>query len=188
MVLPDLRCHGRSTGKYITYGVREHRDIKAVMDKLIGDGAVAKRVSVFGVSMGATISILYAAKDRRCESVMVVAPFVSAKEILRSKMLFTEDEKIDAIVAAAGRITGCNMAQSSALQAVKGLQRPLLMVHGTLDMVVPYEHGRWIYDAAPGPKEFRTLRFSGHTTSMVFRDEEFTESLIRLNTRGLAAK
>ena len=187
VVLPDLRAHGRSTGDYVTFGALEQHDIKAVMDALIEDGTVAKRVSAFGVSMGATIAILYAALDKRCESVLTVAPFASAREILRSQLPLTSNERIDEILVAAGRIAHCNLMDTSAVAAAMKLRCPFVLYHGSLDMVVPYEHGRWIYDAAGGPKRFERLHLSTHTTSMVFRNDQYAAAIAELSTKGLPA-
>ena len=41
-------------------------------------------------------------------------------------------------------------------------QGPLLASHGTSDTLVPYELGRKLFDAAPGPKEFFTIDNGDH--------------------------
>ena len=66
VVLPDLRAHGRSGGKYVTYGALEKLDVKAVMDDLIGSGTVHKNVYVFGVTLGAATAIQYGSVSLSC--------------------------------------------------------------------------------------------------------------------------
>jgi fermentation-respiration switch protein FrsA (DUF1100 family) len=39
---------------------------------------------------------------------------------------------------------------------------PVLSSHGTADTLVPYELGRKLFDAAPGPKEFFAIEGGGH--------------------------
>jgi fermentation-respiration switch protein FrsA (DUF1100 family) len=39
---------------------------------------------------------------------------------------------------------------------------PLLLIHGTQDKVIPYEHVQALYAAASGKKELVTLNESGH--------------------------
>jgi fermentation-respiration switch protein FrsA (DUF1100 family) len=41
-------------------------------------------------------------------------------------------------------------------------QGPVLFSHGTADTLVPYELGRKLYDAAPGPKEFYVIDGGDH--------------------------
>ena len=48
------------------------------------------------------------------------------------------------------------------LNLIAGLRAPLLVLHGEDDMVVPVEHGRALFDAAPAPKRMRVVRGVGH--------------------------
>jgi uncharacterized protein len=48
------------------------------------------------------------------------------------------------------------------LRLICGLRAPLLVIHGERDQIVPAEHGRALYDAAPRPKRLRILPRVGH--------------------------
>jgi len=48
------------------------------------------------------------------------------------------------------------------LERVRRLRRPLLVIHGTRDNVIPTWHGRRLYDAAPGPKWPAWVEGAGH--------------------------
>lgn len=49
------------------------------------------------------------------------------------------------------------------MERIKRYNGPLLSSHGTTDLVVPFEQGRQLYEAAPGqPKEFFQIDRSGH--------------------------
>jgi len=54
---------------------------------------------------------------------------------------------------------------------------PLLMLHAREDDVVPYEMGRALYDAAPGPKEFWDVPGRGHTLAFGPDGAEFRPRL-----------
>ena len=43
------------------------------------------------------------------------------------------------------------------IDIIKNLHCPLLIIHSKDDEVIPYSHGKRIYNAAPGPKEFVTI-------------------------------
>jgi fermentation-respiration switch protein FrsA (DUF1100 family) len=49
---------------------------------------------------------------------------------------------------------------------------PLLMFHGEGDPVVPPAHGRRLFDAAAGPKEFVAVAGTGHTEAFGDRRPE----------------
>lgn len=74
VVLPDLRAHGHSTGRYVTYGALEKHDQKHVIDELFKERLIAEPVYVFGASVGASVAIQYAAMEPRVRGVMAMAP------------------------------------------------------------------------------------------------------------------
>lgn len=76
VVLVDLRGHGRSTGKYLTYGLQEAKDLSQVINVLEEQNLVAGKLGVYGVSYGATTSIHLAGQDPRIGAVVAVAPFI----------------------------------------------------------------------------------------------------------------
>ena len=79
-VLVDLRGQGRSTGKYMTFGVQEAKDLSQVIDAIERRGLLAGNLGVYGISYGATTSIHLAAADRRIRAVVAVEPFCTARE------------------------------------------------------------------------------------------------------------
>ena len=79
-VLVDLRGHGRSSGKYMTFGLQEAKDLSQVIDALERKGLLAGNLGVYGISYGATTSIHLAAVDRRIRAVVAVEPFSTARE------------------------------------------------------------------------------------------------------------
>lgn len=48
------------------------------------------------------------------------------------------------------------------LARMKGVRCPVLVVHGTADRVVPFWHGRRLFEALPGQKEFFPVEGAGH--------------------------
>jgi fermentation-respiration switch protein FrsA (DUF1100 family) len=51
------------------------------------------------------------------------------------------------------------------------IRAPLLILHGDADEVVPHAHGRALFDAAPEPKAFFTIRGARHNdTYLAGRD------------------
>ena len=56
--------------------------------------------------------------------------------------------------------------------------RPLLLMHGTFDTVVPAAHGQKLYDLAKEPKEFWLLPEAGHTTLYDHSPDEFKRRVL----------
>ena len=81
-VLADLPGHGRSSGDWLRYGVREANDLSALLTELAKSGRLAEPVGVVGVSYGAATGIQLAAVDSRVRAVVAIAPFSSLEEVV----------------------------------------------------------------------------------------------------------
>ena len=71
----------------------------------------------------------------------------------------------DLIIMSSSQIPGNEEAIFGVLDSlakIGRLQAPLLVIHGEADEVVPFAQGRAVFDAAPEPKTFVTLRGSRH--------------------------
>ena len=179
VVLMDLRAHGWSEGSYITWGAKEKHDVKAVMDDLLGDGTVRGPVYALGSSFGAGVAVQYAAIDPRCRGVMAIAPPQSCREITRRMLPLESKAEYEAALALAGKIADFNPDEASAEQAAAHLKCPLILVHGYLDLIVPYRHGQAVYRAAAEPKKMITLWRDGHA-SEIARDEWIADRIDEL--------
>jgi len=174
VVLPDLRAHGRSGGRYITYGALEKLDIKAVIDHLAKEGSIHTPVYVFGTNLGGSVAIQYAAIDERCKGVMAVAPYKGIASVgwTRVKLMAPAMslEQFQQVLARAGQIGQFDPAQASAVAAARQLKCPLLLVHGILDLSVPLEHSKAIYEAAMCPKKLETPTFEIFVLPAILED------------------
>ncbi len=71
----DLRAHGASGGDLLTFGGDEYLDVSAAVDYLQARPDVdSAKIGVMGLSLGASASILSAARDKRLAAVAADAP------------------------------------------------------------------------------------------------------------------
>jgi len=158
VVLPDLRAHGDSGGKYITFGVQEKFDIKALINDLKRQGLVEGDIFVFGVNYGADVALQYAAIDQRVAGVMAVEPHSDFRSYAYQSLAHRlGPDEIEDVIEQAGEIANFDVDSSSSVTAVAKISCPLLLVHGLLDTSAPAEGTRRIFMAAKEPKELRTL-------------------------------
>ena len=163
VVLPDLRAHGRSGGEYVTWGYKEKHDIKAVMDELtLLENVVSEDIYVCGASLGGSVAIQYAAIEYRCKGVLALAPPAGARPIARRMLMTLTDAAFEEALARAGQMASFDPDRTSAVAAAAALSCPIIIVHGWLDLVVPYDHSRKIHAAAGGPKKLVGV-LTGHT-------------------------
>lgn len=171
VVLPDLRAHGDSGGKYMTWGAIEKYDMKEIVDALIAEQLIAPRIYALGGSVGGCVAVQYAAIDTRCEGVMALAPPTGIRGGAKLLSPFSTEEAVDSAVSRAGAMAGFDPENASAVVAAARLKCPLILVHGRLDVVVPYQHSRNIYNAAWEPKKLIRLWFADHNGVQVGRNK-----------------
>jgi len=170
--LVDLRGHGRSSGKWLTYGVRESRDLSQVIDALEDRGLIAGRLGVYGISYGATTAIHLAGRDGRIEAVVAVAPFSTMRDevphyihtILPGAGAAISDESLQEAIDGAGEMGRFNPDVASAVAAIRRTHAPVLILHGTNDWMVPHWHALRLRDAAPDRTRLVLIPGLGHVT------------------------
>ena len=74
-----------------------------------------------------------------------------------------------------------------ALAAVKAIKSPLLVAHSREDDIIPYTHGRALYQAANEPKQFLELS-GGHNDGFLFVRQEWVAELAAFLDRAAAGK
>lgn len=171
--LVDLRGHGRSAGKYITYGVQESKDMVEVINHLEQQGLIIGKLGVWGISMGASTAIQLAARDQRVETVVAVAPYLSLRAVVpsltRVALPFTRwtmsDDSIQKIVDHAGEVAGFDPDEADTLKAIKQTDIPILLVHGKWDAVCPPEHSRTLQATDPERIDLVEAPYVGHLTA-----------------------
>jgi len=158
IVLFDFRAHGASEGRTTTYGIREQRDVQAVIDWLKCERPNQAHVIVgLGSSQGAMALALAAAEDRRIDALILDSPFVSPYALAMhhaGRVPLIGRPLACLILAEMSAQTGTNFFSASAEQAVAQCgSRPVLVIHGADDILMPAEHARRLFEAATGPRE-----------------------------------
>jgi len=172
VVLLDLRTHGRSGGRYITWGAKEKLDIRCVIDQLLAEGRIHEPIQVFGSSYGACVAIQYAAADPRCKGVIALAPPASLRLIGKRILFLSRASTYEAALKRAGELAEFDPEEASAVKAAVGLKAPLVLVHGWWDIIVPTLHSRLIRAAAAGRCRLIWLPLANHPPE-VFRTKRW---------------
>lgn len=147
------------------------RDLRAVLDLVTErDDVDARRLFLLGFSGGAAVSCQVAAEDRRVAGVVLAAcpaelSFLFKREelaqtITRARQIGTiRDDSFppDPLQWLESLYT---VRPETAIACLSG--RPLLMVHGREDELVPVEHAKQLYELAGEPKELLILEGAGH--------------------------
>jgi pimeloyl-ACP methyl ester carboxylesterase len=153
-VLVDLRGHGDSTGKHITFGAREARDISVVIDDLAARGWDVSRVGLFGVSYGASVALLSA--ERAVPELMRGAFAAQARGI--------SDRQFAVAHGKQARIAGFDWSDADIPAGLKRTTAPVLLLHGEADTWLSSEHSRELFRHAPEGSRLELAPRDNHVT------------------------
>ena len=163
----DSRGAGRSTGE-IAFGAREREDVESVVDYLTTRPDVdAGRIGALAFSMGAASTLMAAADDKRIRAVVDDSGWADVHHWLRPKLT-------DMFLHPRARFTPLSMKLIELRTGIdfddlkpgdvvgRIAPRPLLIVHGADDDVVPASDGDELFAAAREPKELWRVEDAGH--------------------------
>jgi hypothetical protein len=185
VILPDLRGHGRSTGKWLTYGERESRDLSQVLDELARRDRVTEPIHVYGASYGGATAILLGRRDPRIRSVVAVAAYASPEDAVRGYLRriypawLVPDSRIDRALEEAGRIAGFDPKKDAPIERVGRGAPPLLLIHGRDDRVVASRQSERLHRAAKGSGQLLLLDGTGHAAVFADRSGIILEESLR---------
>ena len=173
-VLVDLRGQGSSSGRFLTYGVVERRDLVQLLDRLLARGLVAPPIGVFGASYGAATAIELAGVDPRIEAVVAVAPFADLRSVVPDYLRFylpglwrlVPAARIQRAIDEAGRQAAFDPDQASPRLLVQRTRARVLILHGSDDRNIPLRHTELIQAAAPDRVERRIVPGKDHNSLM----------------------
>lgn len=158
-LLFDLRNHGTSEASTTTFGLHEVRDVQAAFDYLAAQPEVdPQRIGLFGVSMGGATAIRATARIPQVKVLIVEAAFASFPQVVgdgvKHVIRVTAFPFSDLIVWMTSQQIGVDVSQSRPIDDIASISpRPILIIHGTADVVVPVRHGYRLYEAADDPKQ-----------------------------------
>lgn len=178
VLLVDQRCHGKSEGHTITFGIKERFDclewIRYANERF---GNVPILLS--GVSMGAATVLMAAGQDlpENVKAVIADCPYDAPSNII--KKVLGQDmgmpvKLVYPLIRFGGMVYGgFNLDADSPVAAVQRAQVPILLIHGDDDRFVPYEMSCNIHAAAPETVEFHTVPGAGHALNYMTAPEEY---------------
>jgi dipeptidyl aminopeptidase/acylaminoacyl peptidase len=172
VLMPDSRGHGSSSGRIITYGVRESDDVHRWAALLLHEPGVV-RLYGLGQSMGAAILLESLPSEPRFRAVVADCPFASFEEIafdrldqngLRSRALSWPLLELGFTYA---RIRyGVNLWNASPAAALARTRTPVLLIHGAADDNIPPRHSRTLHASDRARTELWEVPGAGHVASL----------------------
>ena len=183
ILIPDQRSHGKSEGKYITFGVKESQDMQCWIsyhNKTYGDLPLI----LSGLSMGASTMLYLADADlpKNVKGIIADCGFTSPREIIKS--VFQGVIHLPAaptLLAAelfARLFAGFSLTEKDTRKTLQNSKLPVLLVHGVEDGFVPCEMTRQAYAACKEPKELLLVEGADHGISFLVAKDRYVKTVV----------
>lgn len=164
----DYRGYGKSTGKPSEEGL--YRDAQTAWAYLTGQRGIAPgRIVLFGESLGGAVAAWLAARGRPGALVLSSAP-ASAPELAADIYPWLPTRWLVRL-------------RHDTRAALADVRCPVLVAHSPDDEIVPFRHGKMLFDAAAAPKVFLPLA-GGHNDGFIFMREAWVDALAGFLDRG----
>lgn len=165
VLLFDFRGNGDSEDGPQSLAHYEQSDLRAAIEYAARRRPDAALVLV-GFSMGAAVSILVAARDDRVQAVVADSPFAEMRGVIShviGKLRLPPFPLLWLTDRATRLRYGYGFAEVAPIDVVADLApRPLLLLHGDEDGLIPVEHSQRLYRAAGEPKQLRLFAGADH--------------------------
>jgi len=188
----DQRAHGRSEGKYITFGVKESKDIEGWIryhNEHIGQYPII----LSGLSMGASTVLYLADADLpgNVRGIIADCGFTSPKEIIST--VYRRTTHLPATLSIwvadlfARLFAGFSLDEKNTTKSLASSKVPVMMVHGVADGFVPCDMTRRGYDACVGKKTVLLVEGADHGVSFLVDRPRYTQMVTEFLEENLEA-
>lgn len=182
VLLVDQRGCSESQGHATTFGIRERQDARRWIYYLLNKFGKNISIVLYGISMGGATVLMTAdlSLPRSVKCIVSDCPYTTPKDIIKK---VCKTSKLPSTISffflriAAYLLLKLDIESSSALEAVKHTDIPILLLHGESDDFVPCEMSRIIEDNCFGPVERYTFPDAEHAFASV-KDPERYEKLV----------
>ena len=178
----DQRACGKSQGRTITFGIKEHRDCLSWVDFMIREFGPDVKIILTGISMGASTVLMAAGQALPSNVIGVLADcgFTSAKDIIQQvtrNMKLPPKLTYPFIKLGARLFGGFDPDAYSAIEAVKNCKIPVIFYHGESDDFVPCQMSKDNFDACTSEKMLVTIPGAGHGLCYLVDPDRYLQTL-----------
>lgn len=156
----DYRGYGNSTGKPSEQGT--YMDALAVWNHLKTRMVPQEKIVVYGESLGGAVAV-WLAEQVRPGALVVESCFTSAADLARKMFPLLPVKLI------------CRFKYDS-LSMIGNVRCPVLVAHSSEDEMIPFGHGKRLYEKAPEPKKFVEMK-GQHNDGGIIINEGYQKAL-----------
>lgn len=189
----DFRSHGESEGELVTMGYYEVIDFEAAVDFLKREKpALAGKLGVFGLSMGAAVTVMAMPDHPELRCAVLESPFTDYKSVVRQWAWNNYRVPyfpliILTLLILRWRVGEKGVDTYSPIRFVGRIApRPLFVIGGEKDSLMPEEDVRRLYAAAKDPKQLWIVPEARHAKCYQAGGLEYETRIANFFKRHLA--
>ncbi|BCM91665.1 hypothetical protein IAD21_03540 [Abditibacteriota bacterium] len=191
LFLFDLRGHGESSGHTTTFGVNEARDVEAAA-QWISRQPGGKSIGMLAYSMGGS-SVLHAVGENglpEVRSIVLDSTFAEFAPLAREQLTFLPEKVVVPVMGLLSFYTrleiGVGLDDIAPRRYIGRISpRPLLLIHGTGDSLIPSSQARLNYASAKQPKALYWIDGAEHCAGHRVAGEEYEKRVISFFDKSL---
>lgn len=172
LLLIDYHGYGKSGGRPGEEAL--YADGRAALEWLSREGIAADETVVFGKSLGGAVA---------CEIARGVSP---AGLVLEST--FTSLASVARSLFPFAPAYAPHGSTYDSINKLPEITCPVLVIHGDMDMLIPFEEGEALFEAAREPKELFVVRGAGHNDVSMVAGEAYGRRLREWLDHALGAR
>lgn len=186
----DSRCRGESEGNFNSLGYFERRDVLGAVDYLKSRGFAPSSIGVLGSSMGAATALISAAESTDIAAVVADSSFADLRSTL--DVLLPKESGLPSFFNGScyqmiQLLRGFDIDAVSPKRAVTNISlRPVLLIHGKADHVVPVDNAYLLYGASnKAHTDLWVVDVANHTPIYAKMPKEYVARVARFFDAGL---
>jgi fermentation-respiration switch protein FrsA (DUF1100 family) len=173
----DFRGHGASGGELVTLGYHEVLDVEAALEFALTQPDV-NHIGGWGGSMGGVTMIRATAKHPKIEALVFDSPFATLEDELDLRVPFPLLKPF--IRFFAERETGLRLELVRPVDDIGLISpRPVFIIQGMGDTMVPLDSAQRLYDAAGEPRQLWTESDPPHMNMYSYYRTRYTKRVIK---------
>ncbi len=189
-IIFDGRAHGKSGGKYCTYGFKEKEDISKIVDEVENRNPNFV-IGIWGNSLGGAIAIQALEFDKRIDFGIIESAFTELDKIVydyKKRILHGIGLKMlsDYALKRAGEIANFDPDKVKPVESVKNIEQPILISHGDSDKNISIEYGRELFkNLKSSDKELVVIEGAGHFDLFIKGGDKYKVKIIKFIEKNL---
>ena len=181
----DLRGHGESGGDRTSGGFFERQDVLGALRLLGGAGYVPPdKIGVWGISMGAGTSVMALVDEPAIRALVTDGTYASVPDLVAGevarKMNIPDNIALVFVPGStllANLLYGIDISILVPDQVVGRIEYPILLIHGTADARIPFEHSERVHRAAHPDSILWLVSDADHAGSFDQHPQEYVEKV-----------